>query len=84
MTLDRIKSLCKFYKGRDVIIIWCNQDWDWPTYKILDVDSDREGVTLQGIATPRGDKHEGDINEYPIAEILSIKSIQEWTGMEFL
>jgi len=82
MTLEKIKSLCKFYKDKEVIIVWENMDWDWPTFKVLAVDLDRDSVTLQGITTPRGDKHEGDIDDYPIAEIRSIKSITEWTGEE--
>jgi len=82
MTLERIKSLCKFYKGQDVIIVWHDPSWDWPTYKVLDVDTDRDGVTLQGITTPAGYNHDGDIDDYPIAEIVSIKSIKEWTGLE--
>jgi len=82
MTLEKIKSLCKFYKGQHVIIVWYLKDWDWPTFKVLAVDLDRDSVTLQGITTPRGDTHQGCIDDYPIAMIRSIKSITEWTGEE--
>jgi hypothetical protein len=82
MTLEKIKSLCKFYKGQHVIIVWYLKDWDWPTFKVLAVDLYRDSVTLQGIDTPRGDRHQGHIDDYPIAMIRSIKSINEWTGEE--
>jgi hypothetical protein len=82
MTLETIKSLCKYYKDKEVIIVWYLKDWDWPTFKVLEVDLDRDSVTLKGVATPRGDKHDGDIDDYPIAMIRSIKSITEWTGEE--
>jgi hypothetical protein len=82
MTLEKIKSLCKFYKGQHVIIAWHREDWDWPTFKVLAVDLDRDSVTLQGIDTPSGIEHDGDIDDYPIVEIRSIKSITEWTGEE--
>jgi len=82
MTLEKIKSLCKFYKDKEVIIAWDREDWDWPTFKVLAVDLDRDSVTLQGIATPSSDEHDGDIDDYPIVEIRSIKSITEWTGEE--
>ncbi len=82
MKLEKIKSLCKFYKGQHVIIAWDHEDWDWPTYKVLAVELKRDSVTLQGITTPRGDTHQGCIDDYPIAMIRSIKSITEWTGEE--
>jgi hypothetical protein len=82
MKLEKIKSLCKFYKGQHVIIAWDYEDWDWPTYKVLAVELKRDSVTLQGITTPSGIDHHGDIDDYPIAMIRSIKSITEWTGEE--
>jgi hypothetical protein len=84
MTLEKIKSLCKFHKDKEVVIAWHREDWDWPTFKVLAVDLDRDSVTLQGIATPSGIEHQGDIDDYPIVEIRSIKSIDEWTWREEL
>ena len=78
MTLEKLKSLCKYYKGENVVIYWDDPDWDWLTYKLLDCDFERDAVMVQGIPTPDGHKHDGSIFTAPIAEIHSIKPISEY------
>jgi hypothetical protein len=72
MTLEKLKSLCSFYVGKDVEIEWENEDWDWPTFHVVAVDLDHEAVKLKGIDSKWG-KHEGDTDIYAIAEIKTIR-----------
>ena len=71
-SLPNLVSRCIVYQGCNVIIKWTRPEDDWPSYRVIQVDSHRDRVRLKGIDSPDGGKHKGDTFWAPIAEITDI------------
>lgn len=60
MTPAETKNL-RAMKGKFVEVKWRNPEWDWPYFRLLEIDQDDATIKLRGMDFPDGSaKHDGN------------------------
>lgn len=73
MTKDEAKNL-RAMKYRYVKIVWRNPEYDWPYFRLLEVDTEDDTIKLHGIDFPDGSA-ERDVDEF-WADWRDVESIE--------
>lgn len=72
-SLERMVSRLIAHTGESVVVEWEDDDDDWPTFRVLNVDIERHRVWLKGEDDEDGNKHDGDEFWAAVADIKRVR-----------